>query len=142
MYCSLDDILGQIPKEKLIDLSNDNEPVTDGEGNPTFNMDNIQLAIDNAGSEIDGYASARYPVPFSPVPQVIRKLAVDIAIYNLFSRKWTAEEDDNIVRRYKNAIRLLERIASGQVSLSAGESSIMFSAPPKVFGSRFRQEYD
>ncbi|GAB6173283.1 MAG: DUF1320 domain-containing protein [Desulfitobacteriaceae bacterium] len=142
MYCSLDDLLGQIPKEKLIELSNDDTYVTTDTGEPTYNMTNIDSAINNASSEIDGYASTRYTVPFVNIPPVIKKLAVDIAVYNLFSRKWTSDEEDNIVRRYKNAIRLLERIAEGKVVLGAGESTILYKAPNKAFGDRFRSEYD
>ncbi|GAB6170779.1 DUF1320 domain-containing protein [Paradesulfitobacterium aromaticivorans] len=142
MYCSLEDLLGQVNREKLIELSNDDEPVLDNAGNPTFNTDNINLAISNASSEVDGYASVRYQVPFATVPPVIKKLAADIAVYNLFSRHWTGDEEENIIRRYKNAIALLQRIAEGKVLLGVGENNIFYSAPSKAFGSRFRQEYD
>lgn len=141
-YCSVEDLLGQVPREKLVDLSNDVEPVTDANGDPVLNMLTIDLAIANAGSEIEGYISARYPVPLSSVPPIIRKLAVDIAVYNLFSRKWSVEEDNNLARRYKNAVALLQRIAEGKVLLGVSENNILYSAPAKSFGSRFRQEYD
>lgn len=141
-YCSVDDLLGQVPREKLIDLSNDAEPETDASGDPVLNLSTINLAIANAGSEIEGYISTRYPVPLSSVPPIIKKLAVDIAVYNLFSRKWAVDEDDNLARRYKNAVVLLQRIAEGKVLLGVSENNILYSAPIKSFGSRFRQEYD
>lgn len=143
MYCELADILAQVDRQKLIDLSNDdNEPVLDGSGNPTINTANVDKAIEAAGSEIDSYASVRHQVPFLPVPPIIKKLAVDIAIYNLFSRKWTGEEEDNIILRYKNAVKLLEKIAEGKVQIGASESTLFYSSPPKVFGDTFREEYD
>ncbi|WP_156272346.1 gp436 family protein [Neomoorella glycerini] len=143
MYCELADILAQVDRRKLIDLSNDDgEPVLDENGNPTINTANVNKAIEAAGSEIDSYASVRYQVPFSPVPPVIKKLAVDIAVYNLFSRKWTGEEEDNIILRYKNAVKLLEKIAEGKVQIGISENSLFYSAPAKVFGDTFRKEYD
>lgn len=143
MYCTLNDILAQIEKLKLIDLSNDDtEPLLGENGEPTINTPNIDKAISSATGEIDSYVSVRHRVPLSPVPAVINKLAVDIAIYNLFSRKYTGEEEDNIVRRYKNAVKLLEKIAEGKVQLGVSESSIFYSSPGKVFGDAFRKEYD
>jgi phage gp36-like protein len=143
MYCSLDDLLGQVDKQKLIDLSNDNEePVVDEDENPIINLENVQRAIDNAASEIDSYASVRNKVPFNPVPPIIRKLAVDIALYNLFSRKWTGDEEDNIIRRYKNAVKMLEKIAEGTIMLGVPEEKIHFHSPGKIFGDKFRQQYD
>jgi len=143
IYCSIGDILGQIDKAKLIDLSNDDTyPMEDGEGNPVVNTENVEKAIEAAASEIDSYASVRHKVPFSPVPPIITKLAVDIAIYNLFSRKYTGVEEDNIIRRYKNAVKVLERMAEGKVMIGASEETIFHSSPQKAFGDQFRKEYD
>lgn len=146
MYCTLDDLLAQVSREKLIQLSNDDEkPVTDAQGIPIINTANVNKAIENAQAEIDSYASARRPVPLNPAPLIITKIAVDIALYNLFSRHWTGEDEDNIATRYKNAVKWLEKYAKGEVlpdTSQPAEGKVAYQAPAKIFGDKFRQEYD
>jgi phage gp36-like protein len=116
MYCTLDDLKAQVPERVLIEL-------TDDEGLGMVNQTRVDAAITAATDEINGYCQARYPVPFNPVPGFIKKLAVDIALYNLFARRGYDEEsaDKSIVDRYKAAIRALENIARGLVTLGAPE---------------------
>jgi phage gp36-like protein len=112
MYCTLDDLRAQVPEAVLVDL-------TDDEGTGAINADRVNAAIASASSEIDGYCQSRYPVPFDPVPPFIKKLAVDITLYNLFARRGYDEDsaDRSILDRYKNAVRVLENIAKGVVTL-------------------------
>lgn len=125
MYCTLDDLKRQIPETTIRTL-------TDDEGTGEINMPRVEQAIADAEAEINAYAQKQYPVPFNPVPEIIRKLAVDIAIYNLFSRRGFSEESgDKIVQdRYKAAVKLLENLARGVVQLGA-------AAPPPPEGPRF-----
>ena len=108
MYCTLDDIKEQISEDELIQLSDD-------ENTGTVDTAAIDRAIADADAEINGYCVERYTVPFDPVPDLIRKYCVDISIYNLLSRRQGADEDR--LARYKNAIRFLEKVAKGIVSL-------------------------
>lgn len=143
MYCTLADLKKRLDLQKLIEISNDRDnPVLDDQGNPTVNEVNVSMAIQESGAEMDAYLGGRYPVPLSPVPDVVVKLAVDIAIYNLFSRGWMQEEDQTIYSRYRRAIKLLEKMASGEVQLPGREQGIVVKAPPKVFGDDFRKAYD
>jgi len=116
MYCTLDDLKAQVQERVLIEL-------TDDEGLGAANRARVDAAIAAATDEINGYCQARYPVPFNPVPGFIKKLAVDIALYNLFARRGYDEEsaDRSIVDRYKAAIRVLENVARGLVTLGAHE---------------------
>ncbi len=108
-YSTLDDLKKLIPEEILVQL-------TDDEETGSVNQVRIDEAIAQADAEINAYCSPRYEVPFLPVPDLVRKLSVDIAIYNLYSRR--AEEiPATRSERYKNAIRQLEGIAKGIVSL-------------------------
>ncbi|TEB09146.1 gp436 family protein [Pelotomaculum propionicicum] len=143
MYCTLADLEKRLDRQKLIEISNDRDnPVLDDQGNPTVNEANVNMAIEEAGAEMDTYLGRRYPVPLSPVPDVVVKLAVDIAIYNLFSRGWMQQEDQTIYTRYRGAIKLLEKMASGKVQLPGREQGIVVRAPAKVFGDDFRKAYD
>lgn len=108
-YSTLTDIKKLIPEETLIQL-------TDDEGLGVVNQTRIDEAIKGADSEIDSYCGGRYKVPLSTVPDIVKKLSIDIAIYNLYSRR-VEEIPQTRAERYKNAIRQLEAISKGVVSL-------------------------
>lgn len=108
-YCTLADIEKAVPEETVVQL-------TDDEGLGVVDQARVDEAIDQADAEIDAYCAARYKTPFSTVPDVVKKLSADIAVYNIYSRKM---EDIPAARseRYKNAVRMLEGISKGTVSL-------------------------
>jgi phage gp36-like protein len=109
VYSTLDDIKKLAPEDTLIQLSDD-------EGLGTINQARVDEAIEQADAEIDSYCGGRYSVPFSTTPDIVKKLSVDIAIYNLYSRK-VEEIPETRAQRYKNAIRQLEAISKGTISL-------------------------
>jgi len=109
-YSIQDDILEQIDESILIQL-------TDPDG-AAIDEDVVTRAIEDADATIDSYCQGRYTVPLSPVPDKIRQISVDIAMYNLFSRRGDAAPE---VRkdRHKEAIRFLERVSDGKITLGA-----------------------
>jgi phage gp36-like protein len=111
-YCTQTDLLEQISSKELISC-------TDDANAGTVDTSAVDRAIADADAEIDGYCSGRYTVPFSPVPAIIRKLSVDIAVYNVYSRRRGAPESRK--QRYDNAIAFLKSISSGEVSLGADD---------------------
>lgn len=117
MYATLDDLKKQLPEDLLINL-------TDDGGSGIIDTTVTDAALETADVEIDGYLGARYDLPLSPVPAIIAKQAVDIAIYNLYARRQGPPE--HWQKRYDNTIRFLERIADGRISLgrdSSGEAT-------------------
>jgi len=83
-----------------------------------IDSDVITRAIADADAEIDSYCASQYePLPFSPVPVMVRKLSVDIAIYHLYARRKGATEERK--RRYDEAIRFLRDAARGNVLLGS-----------------------
>ena len=109
-YCTQSDILEQVSLEDLIGL-------TDDAGQGIVDASVVARAIADADAEIDSYAASRYPVPFAPVPAMIRKTAVEIAICNLYARRRGAP--DSRRQRYDNAVKFLKSVASGEVTLGA-----------------------
>ncbi len=105
------DILDQLDEVVLIEL-------TDDAGAGVVDTDKVARAIEDADATIDAYCQERYTIPLSPVPDKIRSVSVDIAIYNLYSRR-----DDTVpdVRkdRHKENIRFLEMVAAGKIKLGA-----------------------
>lgn len=81
----------------------------------------ISRAISDADAEIDSYLGTVFSdVPLSEIPNVIRKTSVDITVYNLYSRRLSIPEQ--IESRYQNAIKFLERVLEGKISL--GDPSV------------------
>lgn len=110
-YTTLDKIIGQISEAILIQL-------TDDEQLEVVNTDRVDEAVSDADAVIDGYCQARYAVPFNPVPPIIAKCALDMAIYNLYARRVETMPE---VRDNNNttALKRLQEIAKGVVSLGA-----------------------
>lgn len=110
-YSAQSDILEQMDETTLIQL-------TDDAGGGEADGDKVTRAIADADATIDAYCQGRYTVPLSPVPDKIRSVSVDIAIYNLYSRRDdTAPETRK--DRYKDAIRFLEKVAEGKIDLGS-----------------------
>jgi phage gp36-like protein len=109
-YSTLTDLKKLLPEDLLIQL-------TDDEGAGVVNQGRIDEAIAQADAEIDSYCGVKYTVPFvSPIPDLVKKVSVDISIYNLYSRR-VEEIPGTRADRYKNAIRQLEGIAGGKISI-------------------------
>lgn len=113
MYASLDDLKKKLNEDELIRLTDDN-------GLDIIDEATVNAAIEAAGVEIDSYLGERYSLPLSPVPGLIPHLAKDIAVYNLYARNHEGPTE-HWQKRYDNAIKLLERIATGDVSLGSGD---------------------
>lgn len=144
MYCSYEDLIQQVRAEVLEKLAGDET----GE----IQMDIIHNGIQTAQSEIDAYCRKQFKVPFSPVPEMIRKIAIDIAIYNIASGRgfnFGSESNDRIIYvRYEKAIAFLEKVAAGKVDLidesggnggldeagSYGTKNLRISSEKRIFG--------
>lgn len=117
-YCTLADIKYLLPEEAIIQLTDDEhlKPSSMDPANPDHAaiIARIDEAIETADAEIDGYCASRYSVPFSPVPGVINKLSVELAIYYLYARRTVPEK---IEKRYDKAVSRLKDIARGTFSV-------------------------
>lgn len=108
-YSTLDDLKEQLSEDELIGLTDDADA-------GVIDTSVTDRAISDANAVIDGYCKTKYTVPLEPVPDIIRKISVDLAIYNLFSRKGDVIPEMRI-ERYKNAIKFLEHISIGKITL-------------------------
>ena len=116
MYSSQSDIERLIPPDTIYQLTNDG--VAGG-----TDTDVLEESIRQADAEIDSYCGTFLTVPFVVVPDIIKKISVDIAIYNLYSRK-VEEIPPARNDRYKNAIRQLEGISKGTISIGAVQGEV------------------
>ena len=123
-YCTLADILERIPEKGVIQL-------TDDDRIGVVDQVKVDAAIARADKEIDAWCGGRYTVPFAEPPAVIRELSADLAVYHLYSRKVDKIPETRIDGQ-KNALRLLEKIGDGKVSL--GVAQMPPAAPAAVSG--------
>lgn len=74
----------------------------------------LERALSDAQAEIDSYLATRYMLPLISTPAVLVRVAADLARYQLCGDK----VPDSVGQRYKDAVSLLKRLASGEVQLA------------------------
>ena len=108
MYATTDDARLRYGDELILTLC----PLND-EGNPDHRP--LNRALMDATDEIDGYLGSRYTLPIEPAPDILKRLCVDISLYRVSSEADTGTEERRT--RYKDAVKLLEQISKGVVTL-------------------------
>lgn len=122
-YCTAEEVFGQI-KESAYNALLGDEYIEDLEERKRRLQPFVEEAMEDADAEIDGYLAKRYDVPMSPAPRVLNKFSKDIAAYNLMSRIGINEQDRDktFLNRYNAAIKFLEGVAKGTISIGTGDS--------------------
>lgn len=105
------------------------EQLTDDLGAGAADTDLLEGAIADAEAEVDAHVGRVLPLPLSTVPRFLGLLALDIAVYRVFGRRQIA--DEAVDARYKAAVRSLEKLARGEVSLG-----LSAAAPESVAGAQ------
>jgi len=145
-YSTIDDIRKQLPEATIIQLTDDeklNPATIDPEDEDCVKIiSRIDEAVAAADGTIDAYCQSRYVIPLSPVPPKIRQISVDIAVYNLYSRK-TLSMPEIRTERNKESLRFLEKVADGKIRLGASSplpadsessgSAASFGANDRIF---------
>jgi len=111
-YATLITMTSQFGEHDLIDVTDTEDPYAG-----VINMTRLQLAMDAANSEVDGYICTRYTVPVDPAPPFLVKVACDIARYHLVTGAARVTERDQV--RYESAIKTLTNLSKGIISLGA-----------------------
>jgi len=109
MYCTTTDLEKLLAPDVLRQLADD------GPGGPQPEAVMLE-AIEQADREIDSYLGVVVPVPLEPVPPLVANLSAKIAVYNLHRRRSHLELGE-WGKEYDRALKLLERIARGEVSM-------------------------
>ncbi len=112
IYATQSDLEQFISEDELIGL-------TDDEDTGAVVSSRIESVLETASITIDGYLGGRYELPFSSPPQILTKLCVDIAGYLLHIRR--NEVSESWEKRHNNAIRFLEKVNGGKLSLGVGD---------------------
>lgn len=118
MYAAIADVRDALDSGALLTLVDD-----EGEGYTATGelrakqQSRVTKALVDAGNEADSFIGQRYDLPLPSTPPVLRGKVVDIAVWNLFARRGISESDEVVRERYRNAVKWLEQLAVGKVSL-------------------------
>lgn len=113
-------------------------------------LQRIQGAVTEAESLINGYLARRnYPLPLSPVPELVTGWVRDIGRYLLHKDRGGKEDSDPVVRNYRDALKFLGLIAEGKFSLGAADPitsnpsqlDVRFESAPSVFDRTSRRAF-
>jgi phage gp36-like protein len=111
-YSTIEDIKAVMSEADIAQL-------TDDAGGMAIDGAKVARAIEDADIVIDSFLRFQYTVPLSSVPPLVRKLSADISVFNLFSRRRALADEipESVMMRYRDAMKMLERIQGGRVSL-------------------------
>lgn len=106
-----------------------------GTGQPDLAV--LTAALAQAEDEVNGYVGRRYYLPLTngsgqlaAVPSLLQRLTIDIARYRQTGTE--IMETEGIRNRHKDAVRVLEQIADGKVSL--GDLRLAGAGGPAAIG--------
>jgi len=117
VYCTIDDIDTQTSTPTLIQLSSD-------DGQEEVNRVVVEEAILYSSALIDGYLRGRYTLPLNTHFPLLRILAIDIAIYRLYSRRMRTDMPEVIQDNYNSALSTLREIQKGIISLQSESDTL------------------
>jgi len=107
-YATTEDMTARFGQQEVIAL-------TDRAAAGVIDETVLAQALAEATAEIEGYLTARYALPLASVPRLVVGICCDIARYRLSGA--SVLETDPTRNRYRDAVRLLEQIGAGKVSL-------------------------
>ncbi|MBS9777192.1 MAG: DUF1320 family protein [Gammaproteobacteria bacterium] len=102
----------------------------------------VDVALSDAIAEINGYLT-RYTLPFTVTPPELVRVCCDIAHYRLCGINNTLLSDE-IIKRYEQNVKWLEKVSKGTVSLSGvvdandgkddASDAVQFMTGNRIFG--------
>ncbi|MBN2544580.1 MAG: DUF1320 domain-containing protein [Spirochaetes bacterium] len=144
MYCEEEDLYSQFNKEVLVGFATESDDADDAY------KDRIAALISAAEAEVNGYLAKQYKLPLTIVPDAVKNVTIDIAIYKILGRKGIKKDSEESIwiDRYKNAIKFLEGVRDGKNDIGivteegvSSPSNYSFKSEEKVFDSDFWKGY-
>lgn len=126
-FIDITDLEGKYQELDLVRLSRD-----DGTTETMINTDVVNSAIEEAESIIRMYLISRYKLPFSVVPNVVKRIAKQLTYYILAERKGLNR--DNLQVMYENDISMLKSINRGELPLDTNVGENEFQQGETING--------
>ncbi|MEL4887833.1 DUF1320 domain-containing protein [Pectobacterium betavasculorum] len=115
MYCTLADLLEQVPESTLIQLTNE---TVGFDAPPPVNTTVVDSCIRYADELIDAHLRGRYTLPLPEIPTVLRDIAVTLTRYRLYARRPEGTMPDTVKDDNKVATRQLVEIRDAKLTLA------------------------
>ncbi|AIA72746.1 putative phage-related protein [Pectobacterium atrosepticum SCRI1043] len=120
MYCTLADLLEQVPESTLIQLTNE---TVGFDAPPPVNTTVVDSCIRYADELIDAHLRGRYNLPLTEIPTVLRDIAVTLTRYRLYARRPEGTMPDTVKDDNKVATRQLVDIRDAKLTLALPSTS-------------------
>lgn len=124
-YAEVQDLIDRYGEDEILQL-------TDRDDSGQVDDTVAQTALDDAEAEVDGYLGGRYELPLESPPRILSRITTDIARYHLHD----GVPPDHVNKRYEDAVKFLQKIAEGKVSLGASTAPPSAGAPEVSKGTR------
>jgi len=124
-----------IPINTLIELTND-DPAADAPDDGV-----LAAVVESCEELVDGYLRGRHELPFDKVPSVIRGIALDLVRHALYLRRPEGAVPDTVKASYANAIKLLETIRDGRITIGDQHSGKPTPEPGKIRVQARKQQF-
>lgn len=113
-YAVVQDMVDRFGAAELTQLTDRADPPAG-----TYDSDAIENALNDAEAEIDAYLLARYALPLTTVPTILKRLTCDVARYQLHGPALT----DEVIKRYSDAIAFLKSVSKGDAVLGIDQTT-------------------
>ncbi len=134
-------------QQNMIDRFGEKEltQLTDRANSGSIDVAVLSRALEDADAEINGYLATKYALPLNSAPLVLTRIAADIARYFLYDDRAT----DQVTQRYKDAVKFLQNVAGGQVTIGvdslneapAATGGPQYDAPERMFTGETLADY-
>jgi phage gp36-like protein len=115
-YATTDQLLERLGSDLAALLADE-----DGDAAPDAAI--LLAALEDATAQIDAALSRRYAVPFDPPPERLVRLAVDLAVRQLYARRREAMSAE-AERAYTLAVAELRALAGGSAELAGASPRV------------------
>lgn len=144
MYCTVSDIENAITRS-LLALR------TDDANGKIVNEGIVNSFIQSTSDTIDNYLRGRYTLPLNNYHDILKKVCIDLTVYELAKRRGKASQDER--QDYDDAHSMLYKIQKGIVLLQenttelkvsqSGTIGIFGTKSPSVFSTvdKFKQRF-
>lgn len=141
MYCTLEDLLAQVPERTLIELTSEE---MDFDSPATVNTRVVDSCIRYADELIDAHLRGRYILPLAEIPTVLRDIAITLVRYRLYARRPEGDLPDTVKDDHKEALRQLRELRDNRLTLGLPSTQKDVPEPgefrvrsrPATFGGR------
>ena len=126
MYATAQDLIDRFGLEELVRLTNPTDRTA-----TAIDSARLDQALADAKAVIEASLAGRYELPLASKPEILTRIACDLARYFLFDGA-NQRPTEQATKRYDDAIAYLTKVSTGAINLSLAQDQ---TAPPVSAGA-------